>query len=800
MRELAMRWIHKHRTAVAVGAVAVVALAVVAVLAFINIDDSRDNERRARELAESSRQRSEEQRARAENNVAALLEEQGRTELLGGDRTRALTYLAAAYARGRDTPALRYLLAAASRGLDLLVHSFPNDADAVGMLGGDRSVTIERNSIVVRDGATEVKSHALDLSVHSATFEATGRLALITGSSEDSTDEYDRWFGVWDVETGARRWRTDDPEFLDARRVISPDGKLLASYYARDPKHPLVIRDLETGAMIGKLPGKVTAVAFTADHELFAVCPNDREVLEVWATAKPTRPIHTLRLDDGCMDVAFAGRRVVFATANSEIAFWNLGEPRPIRKNAGHAFLITTIAVSPDQERVATGDYTGIVRLWSAAGDPLGEARDVQGSIDRLQFTRDGSSLVGSGAENRVFVWATSPMSLRHAIEGRNTYPTFAIDPGGKRLATLTDQKPRVWRFPAGNQIVRVPAATAVIAGTRWLTADRERITVLDLQTGAQTRTIEHDAGKDAKGEAYFWWIGDLRASPSGTFASYTSMNNGESFDPTRDNPAVAYPIAAATFSSISDDGRYLIRPEDKHVRISTGDTLVRDLDLGEKVAECALSPDGDRVVVGMFGKVKQLRVSTGETLAAPVLPEGTYPYTPRFDPTGKTYALYSGDQPVLLIDAASGALLATFPTVTKAEGVAFSSDGTRIAIGGTSTVEVWDSTGTHRFSVTSTIKNAYVLGNAGELVATGSADGSIRLWDGSGRLLDRFVGHSKEIKLLQLAAGRLLALGNDDYATLWDVHLDRRTPAEVTAFADRHSSWKLVGVQLVQK
>ena len=106
IRDLLARWVGRHKAAVAVGGVAAVALAVVAVLAVVNITRSRDAERDARVLSRARAGPTPRDRSRR------LLEEQGRSELVGGHRDRALAYLAEAYQRGRDTPALRHMLAA----------------------------------------------------------------------------------------------------------------------------------------------------------------------------------------------------------------------------------------------------------------------------------------------------------------------------------------------------------------------------------------------------------------------------------------------------------------------------------------------------------------------------------------------------------------------------------------------------------------------------------------------------------------------------------------------------------------
>jgi hypothetical protein len=95
-RELVARWLRRHRTAVIAGAIAVIAVLAIGIAALVGIARSEAREHEARQVAEHAR-------TTAEADKASLLEEQGRTALLSGDRDRALAYLAAAYRHGRDT-------------------------------------------------------------------------------------------------------------------------------------------------------------------------------------------------------------------------------------------------------------------------------------------------------------------------------------------------------------------------------------------------------------------------------------------------------------------------------------------------------------------------------------------------------------------------------------------------------------------------------------------------------------------------------------------------------------------------
>jgi WD40 repeat protein len=136
-------------------------------------------------------------------------------------------------------------------------------------------------------------------------------------------------------------------------------------------------------------------------------------------------------------------------------------------------------------------------------------------------------------------------------------------------------------------------------------------------------------------------------------------------------------------------------------------------------------------------------------------------------------------------------------------EDVAFGADGKNLIAWGGSTAQVWDAAaGRLLFTVGSTARHAYALSANNELVATGSADGTVRVWDARGRLLARLVAHHQAIKRLAFSAdgSRLLAQSEDGFASLWDLHLETRSPDEIVRLAERFTRWRVVDGKLVPR
>src|SRR5207302_9321534 len=87
---------------------------------------------------------------------AALLEDQGRQELLAGHPSRALAYLSAAYSAGADGPSMRYLLHVVMRNLEALqlTTDGAREKGATDVFGAGRIAVSRQSGAEVVDART----------------------------------------------------------------------------------------------------------------------------------------------------------------------------------------------------------------------------------------------------------------------------------------------------------------------------------------------------------------------------------------------------------------------------------------------------------------------------------------------------------------------------------------------------------------------------------------------------------------------------------------------------------------------
>jgi WD40 repeat protein len=149
------------------------------------------------------------------------------------------------------------------------------------------------------------------------------------------------------------------------------------------------------------------------------------------------------------------------------------------------------------------------------------------------------------------------------------------------------------------------------------------------------------------------------------------------------------------------------------------------------------------------------------------------------FSPDGSEVLTGAIDGTVRRWDSDTGAELAAYPFDEIVTGVAMAPDGLIGVALDTSGAAILDTDGTELFRLTGHTAGVcdVTFGPAGEVIATGSQDGTARLWDGrSGELLYVIEGHSGPVCGVDISSdGRYLATGAEDgTARLWEIATGR--------------------------
>jgi WD40 repeat protein/putative methionine-R-sulfoxide reductase with GAF domain len=288
----------------------------------------------------------------------------------------------------------------------------------------------------------------------------------------------------------------------------------------------------------------------------------------------------------------------------------------------GHTGWVTTMAFSPDGQRLATGSWDQTIKFWEVStGEQLSTTARKNKEIEALAFSRDGRWLATENSSNTVTLRdARTGQELRELANdkplgplGSNWVYSIAFSPDGRWLATGVDDKTvRVWDVNKGTKV-------------RDLTTSRRRVIYIAFSPDGR-RLASGDDDKTIR----IWNIA------SGEEVSKLSGHRKS--------------IYAVVFSP---NGRLLASASgDKSVRlwdVDSGREIHTLTGHGNVVTSLAFSPDGRWLVSGSWDKtIKIWEVETGRevrTLAGHDQPV----YSLAFDSHGRWLASGSEDGTIKL-------------------------------------------------------------------------------------------------------------------------------------------------------
>lgn len=221
-----------------------------------------------------------------------------------------------------------------------------------------------------------------------------------------------------------------------------PDGKLLAASTRGevaliDPAKGEVVADL-TG-----LPGRVTAVAFSANH-LAVACgePGKAGVVRLYEARDPktAKSISEFTAHkDAIYGLAFSPDGTTLATASYDklVKLWSVGA-KPVEKLAltDHSDAVYAVAFHPSGKLLATGSADRAVKVWdTATGKRLYTLSDPTDWVYAVAWNHNGTRLAAGGTDKSLRVWDVN------AEGGKLVGSAFAHGRGVSRLAYSADGK-----------------------------------------------------------------------------------------------------------------------------------------------------------------------------------------------------------------------------------------------------------------------------------------------------------------------------------------------------------------------
>ncbi len=562
--------------------------------------------------------------------------------------------------------------------------------------------------------------------------------------------------------------------------ALSSDGNLVASLGADrginvfDAKSKSLLRTLDIEA------GMFRSIAFSPVAKLLASGSTDGSI-RIWEPGKSDQPTLELKHGPPVAHVEFSGdgTLILSAATNGAARIWNLqkkslvaeiptgqGENRNVKLSPDGKFVavgkedgrvrvtevssltvqhqfrpnpgIEVVAWSPDSTAVATGSYSGAIRVWSLEdGELKFESGTGMAQIGDMAFL-DNRVLSAVGVSGQLLlIDVEAGQEMRHlathvlsqgVLDISSDGKTLGVGSGDGSIKLLNAQnllKPTVFWHDADVRHV-----SFMKNGTQLLVADgRGSVTSRNVSNGNSKSIFEGGAAT----RVYATQRAGSLVAAAGNNSRVTIIDSD-----TGSQLAKFDSLAAGTITAM---------------QFSLGD---RYLAIGDRNGTLSFFTTSDFHSVGDWANPKFTKSDVGNGINALA-----------FSPVGHAVAAACSDGSIQFFDGRNGEKLSwQIPTGAVPLSLAYAEGGSVVAIGtSTGELQLWDvATQTLRNEIkahTSRINALGVFPN-GTTLASGGRDRRLQLWDTkSGERLTTLRGHSRQFFSIDVSPdGKTVASG----------------------------------------
>jgi WD40 repeat protein/regulation of enolase protein 1 (concanavalin A-like superfamily) len=278
-----------------------------------------------------------------------------------------------------------------------------------------------------------------------------------------ASGSYDGRLQLWNPTLGSMRGELKGHTNMIDHMVFNPDSTLLAS---SSVDNTVFIWDMAAKKQVANLPvtGQVSSLVFSPDGKTMAYGGHGMSV-RLWdiATQKETEiPEFT-----DTLSLAFSPDNLTLAASamDGSVRLWNLaaGKSDVFKENAGW---ITDLSFSPDGSSLLVHSWNGILQLWDLeTGEDMGMLVAHTQPVNAIAFDPDAEYIASGGEDGLIWVRDVETGDLKKVMIGHARSVTgLAYSPDGNILASSSfDGTVRLWDAETAKPIAILQGHTSYV-------------------------------------------------------------------------------------------------------------------------------------------------------------------------------------------------------------------------------------------------------------------------------------------------------------------------------------------------
>ncbi len=556
---------------------------------------------------------------------------------------------------------------------------------------------------------------------------------------------WDNIVKVWNVQRGIPVARMEMPRKrydTISQIAFSPDGQRLA---ASGQVNVINVWNPETGALIVKLTvgnepksapqPAIIPLAFSPDSNLLASTTLENSV-SVWHMETGKKVAHFAGHTECVYSISFSpcGRFIASGGKDGKIHVWDVEKEQQERVYTEYAKYRVIPSYSPDGTLLAAGICENTVLILDVSQGEKQDSFEYTGAIRAFRFSDNGEHFAVAGPRD-FKVWSagqTPTLSALHGHIGASFSVVFS--PDGKQLASGVESTVRLWDVRSKHSWMTFAGHSGIrsvdfspCGKMLAFCSHNTTIKVCGVATGTPIAELtEHHTpvyalafsptgtqlvSGDTAGKLYVWDVQRLKRlkvltkhtdclksvafSPDGNLLATASEDNtARLWDITRCKQIASLPLTVPL-----EANTYKGDPREIQQRLKSLSSV--DTPPNSRIEAIAFSPRGDVIAGGLYREIRFWDVPSCDIRMIIPQPQGChYPFALAFSPCGGYLASgtwWQGTDKVSirLWEVASGENIATFwGHPTDIQSLAFSPDGELLASGSfDGTILLWDMT-----------------------------------------------------------------------------------------------------------